>query len=141
MITHSRWVVEPQVLVKTADGLELRVFKIEAAHIQVLRKSALVVGLGNNGNTALSSPSEQNLCGSLAVLLGNALDSLVVEKKRHVLCHAEFDKRLRTERGVGSDGNVVRLAHLDQSLLGEIWVVFDLEGGGEDASIAEDIED
>jgi len=93
-------VVEAETSVETADGLNLILSKIEAADVEVLGKTVLVVGLGDNGNTTLSGPSEQDLASRLVVLFGNLLDSLVVEEERGVVCslHLQLDKGSGTER-------------------------------------------
>jgi hypothetical protein len=92
-------VVEAETSVEGTDGLNLVLGKVEAADIKVLGKTVLVVGLGNNGNTTLGGPSEQDLAGRLAVLVGNLLDSLVVEEERGVVCslHLQLNKGSRAE--------------------------------------------
>lgn len=92
-------VVEAEASVESADGLDLILSKVEAADVKVLSKTVLVVGLGDNGNTTLSSPSQQDLTSRLVVLVGNLLDDLVVEEKRGVVCslHLQFDEGSGTE--------------------------------------------
>lgn len=65
----------------------------------------------------------------------------MVEEERGVLgaLQVELDEAQRSKGGVCGDGNAVLLGVLDQLLLGEVWVVFDLEGGRADASIAEHV--
>lgn len=92
-------VVEAETSVKAADGLNLVLSKIEAADVEVLGETVLVVGLGDNGNTTLGGPSEQDLASRLVVLVGDLLDNLVVEEKRGVVCslHLQLDKGSRAE--------------------------------------------
>ena len=141
MITHVRRVVEPQVAVKSGDGLDLVGAEVEAADVKVLRKTVLVVALGDDGNATLGGPSEENLGGGLAVLVGNGLDALDLEESLGVLGQTELDERLGSERRVGGDGDVERLAELDEGLLCQVRVVLDLEGGGDGLGVAQEVKD
>jgi hypothetical protein len=140
--TYIGRVVEPQSLVQAADLLDLILLQVEAAHVQVLRKTALVVALGDNGNTALSGPAQQDLRRALAVSVGDGLHDLVVKQHGGVLCllHVELDERQRAERAVGGHGDVALLAELEEGLLGEVGVVLDLESLGELLCVAEQVE-
>lgn len=77
------------------------------------------------------------------MLVGDALDSLMVEEKGGILggLHVELDKGLRAEGGVGGDGDAALLGELDERLLGEVWVVLDLEGSWVDLGVAEEVKD
>lgn len=77
------------------------------------------------------------------MLAGNSLDDVVVEQEWGVLCllHVELEEGLWAERRVRGDGNVLGLAELDESFLGEVRVVLNLQSGGEDAGVAEEIQD
>ena len=57
------------------------------------------------------------------------------------LFHIEFAKGLRAEGGVGCYGYAFGLGVLDEAGLGEVGVVFDLEGGGFCFGVAEEIHD
>jgi hypothetical protein len=141
--TYVGRVVEAQPLVQAADLLNLILLQVEAADVQVLRKTALVVALGDNSNAALSGPAQQDLRRALAVGVGNSLDHLVVEQHGGVLCllHVELNERQRAERTVGSHGNVALLAELEERLLGEVRVVLDLESLRELLGVAEQVEE
>lgn len=93
-------VVEAETSVESADGLDLVLSKIEAADVKVLSKAVLVVGLGDDGDTTLSGPSQQDLTSRLVVLVGNLLDDLVVEEKRGVVCSLH----LQLNKGSGTEG-------------------------------------
>ena len=53
--------------------------------------------------------------------------------------HVEFDEGLRAEGGVGGDGDAFGLGEVQQALLREVGVVFDLEGGGASFGVAEEV--
>lgn len=57
------------------------------------------------------------------------------------LFHVEFAEGLRAEGGVGCYGYALFLSVLDKAGLGEVGVVFDLEGGGFYFGVAEEIHD
>jgi hypothetical protein len=140
--TYVGRVVEAQSLVQAADLLDLILLQVEAAHVQVLRKTALVVALGDDSDAALGGPAQQHLRRALAVSIGNGLHDLVVEQHRGVFCllHVELDERQRAERAVGGHGDVTLLAELEERLLGEVGVVLDLESLRELLGVAEEVE-
>jgi hypothetical protein len=117
--------------------------QVEAADVQVLCKTALVVALGDNGDAALGGPAQQNLRRALAVGVGNGLHDLVVEQHGSVLCllHVELDERQWAERAVCGHGDVTLLAELEERLLGEVGVVLDLESLRELLGVAEEVEE
>ena len=57
------------------------------------------------------------------------------------LFHVEFAEGLRAEGGVGCYGYAFALGVFDETFLGEVGVVFDLEGGGFYFGVAEEIHD
>lgn len=91
--------VELEVLVKSRNLLNLGLLHIPASNLEVLLKTVLVVGLGDDSNTTLSGPSEEDLCGSLVVLLGETSDYLVLKEERGVLgdLHAGLNEGRGTE--------------------------------------------
>jgi len=91
--------VELEVLVKSRDLLNLGLLHIPASDLEVLLETVLVVGLGDDSNSTLSGPSEEDLCRGLVVLLGEASDHLVLKEERGVLgdLHASLDEGRRTE--------------------------------------------
>jgi hypothetical protein len=99
IVTYVGRSVELEVLVQLRDLLDLIVLQVEASDIQVLRQAVRRVRLRNDGDTTLCAPPEQNLCGSLAVCLGDLLDDRVVEEQRGVSgdLHVALDEGLRTE--------------------------------------------
>jgi len=141
--TYVGRVVEPQALVQSADLLNLILLEVEAADIEVLCKTRLVVALGNDSNAALGRPAKEDLRRALSVSVGNALDDVVVEEHGGVLrlLHVELDERERAERAVGSHGDVALLAELEERLLSEVWVVLDLESLRNLLCVAEQVEE
>lgn len=77
------------------------------------------------------------------MLVGNGLDGGVVEEEGSVFgsLHAELEERLRAKRRVCRHGDALVLRELDESFLAEVWVVFDLQSGGLDGGVAEEIHD
>ena len=57
------------------------------------------------------------------------------------LFHVELAEGLRAEGGVGCYGDAFALGVLDEAFLGEVGVVFDLEGGGFYFGVAEEVHD
>ena len=142
ILTYVGWVVEAQTSVKSRNRLDLVIGEVEIADIQVRGQSGLVVGLWNDSDLALSSPSQEYLSWGLAVLVGDLLDGFVLEQKRGVLgtLHIELVVGNGTEGGVGGHCNAVLLNKIDKRLLREVWVVLDLKSGGVDLCIAEEVQ-
>jgi hypothetical protein len=82
--TYVGWGIELQVLVEVRDLSNLRLAHVKASDVQVLLQTVLRVALGDNGQTALCRPPQQDLCGCLAVLLGDLLDDGVIEQERSI---------------------------------------------------------
>lgn len=139
--TYVLGVVEAQVLVQSADGLELALVQVKVGDLEVLSQTGRVVALGDDSDVTLSGPAQEDLSGRTVVLGGNAGDGGVLEQLGGVLgvLHLQLDEAERTEGGVGSDGDALLLGVVDQGLLGEVRVVLDLESGGADASVAEEV--
>lgn len=115
----------------------------EARDFQILLQPALVVALRDDGDIPLGGPPQENLRGCLAVLIGDALHSWVVEEQGRVLglLHIELVVRLGAERTVGGDGHALPLCELDKTLLAEVGVVLDLQSGRCDFGVTEEVED
>lgn len=127
-------IIESQSPIQSRNALKLILSQIKTQHIQVLRQSPRVVRLGNDRDSSLRSPAEEDLSRGLAVLVSQALDGLVVEEQVYALGAVgedalELDEALGAEGGVGGDGDVVLLGEGDELGLDEVGVVFDLEGG------------
>ena len=75
--------------------------------------------------------------------IGDGLHDLVVKQHGGVLglLHVELDERQRAERAVGGHGDVALLAELEERLLGQVGVVFDLESLRELLGVAEQVEE
>lgn len=139
--TYVEGVVEAQVLVQGADRVNLTSLQVKVGDLQVLSQTSGVVALGDNSDVTLSSPAQQNLSRGALVLGSESSDDSVVEQEGGILglLDLELDEAERTEGGVCGDGEALLLGVVDKGLLGEVRVVLDLEGGGADASIAEEI--
>ncbi len=53
--------------------------------------------------------------------------------------HVEFEEGLGSERRVGCDDYALALGEFNETVLGEVGVMFDLEGRGRDFGVAEEI--
>lgn len=75
------------------------------------------------------------------MLLRNALDNIVLKQRRGVLrmLKAQLKETQRTKRRVRCDSKSLLLRIVDQPGLGEIGVVLDLESGGTDTRIPQQI--
>ena len=137
----SNRVIESQALVQRADGLQLTLVQVETSDLQVLRQTGGVVALRDDSNPALGGPAEQHLSRGLAILLGEARNGVVLEQRRGIdsILHFQLKEAQRSERRVRSDSDALLLGILDQTGLGKIGVVFNLEGSGTDARIPEEV--
>lgn len=54
----------PQSIVQITDLFDFGFREIKGVTLQVFNKPAVVVGLGNDGDTTLSRPSKEHLCNS-----------------------------------------------------------------------------
>lgn len=90
--THVRRLVEASLAVKRADLVNVGLFEVEADAVQVLGQDLLAAGLGNDGQAALRSPSEQDLRIGLSVLLGDVRDGGLLEERNKVggVLHVEL---------------------------------------------------
>lgn len=111
-------------------------------HVQVLGQTVRVVALRNDGDISLGGPPEQDLGGGFALLVGNALDGRVVEEGRGILglLQTEFDEGLRAKGRVGCHGDALLLGKFDEVWLGQVGMMFDLQGGRNDLGVAEKID-
>ena len=136
-------VVEPQALIQPANAVHLALVEIPTGNVQVLRQPPLIVALRDDGHVPLRGPTQQHLRGRLPVPAGNLLDGGVVHEQRRVLgaLHVEFEEGLRTEGRVGRDGYAVALCESDETFLGQVGVVFDLEGCGGHLGVAQEVHD
>lgn len=141
--TYSSRVVESQVLVQRADGLDLSGLQVPGSDIQVLRQAVWVVALGDDSDVALRGPAQQHLGRGLAMLLSNGLDSGVLEQERGLLSvlQLQLKEAQRAEGGVSSHGNAFLLDVVDQTSLGQVGVVLNLESGRADARVAQQVHD
>lgn len=73
----------------------------------------------------------------------NLLDDGVVKQKRRVggNLHVALEEALGAKRRVGGDLDVVLAGELDEVRLNVVRVVFDLEGGGLDFGVGEEVEE
>lgn len=78
---------------------------------------------------------------TLSLLRGDAGDGIVLEQALRALVCVDLHVSLGTEGRVCRNRNAENLAELDEGLLGEVGVDFDLEHLRLDTRIAEDIVD
>lgn len=84
--TYVRRAVEAQILVHSTNRVNLLLAQIKAAAVKILSQTSRVIALGDDSHTTLGGPSEQDLRGSLGMLVRNALDRLVLEEQRGIVC-------------------------------------------------------
>lgn len=58
---HARGIVEPQALVKAADSLNILLWNGKVAVVEIAGNTPSVVRLGNNSDSTLRCPAEQDL--------------------------------------------------------------------------------
>lgn len=135
--------VESEANVQSGNGLDLLLGQVERGGLEVLLESLDAVGLGDDDDVALCAPSEQDLAGGDAVLLGGSLDGVDLEQRLDLLGLGvvQLNERGRAKGGVAGDGNVVLLSHGDELGLGEVRVVLDLEDGRGDLGVRQQIVD
>lgn len=140
--TYVCGVIESEVSVKSADRLQLLLCKVELSNVQVLLQTLLVVALGDDSNSSLGAPSQEDLSRGLVVLLSESSDGGVLEEDRGVLglLPVELNEGLWAEGRVCGNGNTLGLSQLDESGLDEVWVVLDLESGWADLGVSEEIQ-
>lgn len=78
--------------------------------------------LGDDGNTPLGGPAEEDLCGSLGVLLRDLRDNRAVEKglRSQSSGVVELEEGLRPETRISHDANLEEVAEGDHGRLGEV---------------------
>jgi len=76
-----------------------------------------MVGFGYDGDTALSSPSEEDLCRSLLLPRGDLRDRIMLKQSTGILIHTQFDETGRPETAVRGDGDSERFAKFDERFL------------------------
>lgn len=125
-------IVEAEVSVELVDSLNILIIELEVEVGHVLGQVLGAITLGDDSNTALGRPAEEDLRSGHAVLLSNGVDGLVVEEKLNTLetVHTlDLLEALGTEGGVGSDLDTLALSPLNELALSKVGVVLDLEGG------------
>ncbi|CRK36460.1 hypothetical protein BN1708_007059 [Verticillium longisporum] len=137
---HTR-VIKPQPPIQTRNGLELRGLEVKPAAVEVLPHPLGPHRLGNDDDAALRAPPQQHLGGRPAVPRSDGLDEGHVHERRHGggARVAELEERLRAKGRVGRDGDA-RLARRGHELrLREVGVVLDLQDGGRDARVGQQV--
>lgn len=132
-------VVQAEVEVQAVDLLHLLGRELEAGDLEVAEQAVMVVRLGDDSQTLLNSPAEEDLSRGLLGLLRDGGDDIVREKAGNTVVGTELEVALRAERRVSGDGDAELLAESNEFLLGEVGVELDLVDGGLDASVAEDV--
>lgn len=130
-------VVESQALVQRRNRLNLLRRQVPVGAVQVLLEPLGIVGLGNDNNVPLGGPAKEHLRRCLAVGVGGLLDGWVFKQGADVegALVLELEEGLWPKGGIGCHGNIVLLAHLNETRLDEVRVVFDLVDGGLDFGV------
>ena len=71
--------------------------------------------------------------------LSNRCNGIVLQQATNTFRAVKFDVTLGTEGGIGSNGDTELMGLLDKSFLSEVGVDFDLENGGLDSCIAQNV--
>ena len=145
LLAYRDGIIEPQTLVQTTDGLHIVLPQVPRRHIQVLSQPPGVVAFWDHRDIPLSCPPQQNLCGSLLVLLCELLDHGVLKQWRCVFGlvnrHIQLEERLRAKRTVGCDDDSLTLGEIEKPFLSEVGMMFDLESGRFYLGVSEEIQD
>ena len=141
--TYVDGLVELQVEVHLRNAVHVGLVNVEVAAFKVLCHDSRTRGLGNDSKATLGCPSKEDLCGSLVVLLSEALEDFMFHERRgrRGNIHIELDEACRTERGVRSHSNALGLGQTYEFVLLEVGVKFNLEGSRPDLGILEHIID
>ncbi len=134
MQAHISGVIESQLSVQRRDGIQLLLIQIEICNLEILLQPLVIVALGNDGQSSLRCPSQQDLCWGTFVLLGDLGHDRVLEENGGVLrlLPFELDEGLWAEGRVGGYGYAFGFGELEKSGLHKVGVVLDLEGCGAD---------
>lgn len=135
--------VEADAAVEAGDGLDLVLGEVKLERGEVGGHDGGAGGLGDDGQAALGGPAEEDLRGVAAVLGGDALDGVVLDEGLELggVVHVELHERGGAEGAVGRDGDALGLGEVEELLLDEEGVVLDLERGGGDLGVAEEVVD
>lgn len=130
------------ILVQSSDCLHFFLCQLEVKHVDVLSETLRLSALWNSNAIALNSPTEANLSLRLIVFLGSSDDGFAEEagvlSSRHVKLNVTQTSEVRETH----DLQVSVLPRIsEQLLLGEEGVQLDLEDGGLDLGVLEDIVD
>lgn len=137
-LAEDAGVVEAAVLVEAGDGGEL-VGGEDEVEVEVFAEAVGRLGFGDGDGSALHGPADEDLGGGAGVGGGDLFDDGVIEETVGFFGHAEGEVGVGAEGGEGGDGDVLRLGVADEGVLAEVGVEFDLEGGGLDAGVAEEV--
>lgn len=148
-----------EVDVERIDRRDLLGGQLEGGDLEVAQEAVVVVGLGDDGKALLDGPAEEDLSRgckntrqkharasegelirTLLSRLRDRVDHVVLQERGDAVVGAELEVALGAERGVGGDGDAEGLAERHELLLGEVGVELDLERGGLDARVAEEVD-
>ena len=123
--THVSGIVEAHGNIEAVDGVDLLLGEVELDVVQVLSHEDGVSSLGDDDDTLLGRPPEEDLSRSPVVCLGDGVDSLVLEEQRALVrtLPVELTEGEGTEGRVSHNSNLLRLSELDKVLLDEVRVV------------------
>lgn len=112
--TYVSGVVEAEVTVETSDLAELGLGEVEVSALKVLEETLGVIGFGDDSETALSRPSEEDLGGGAIVSRRDLGNEGVFEEGRGILSlvpveldegrGTESERRRNEDNGIVSRG-------------------------------------
>jgi len=139
---HIKRIIKPQPPLQPINLAQLPLTQIPPRDIQILLQPPLIITLRNDRHAPLRRPPQQDLRGALPLLLRDLRDHRALEQKRRVfrLLHIQLEEGLRAEGGIGSDGDVVFVAEMEEVRLAEVRVMFDLQSLRLDPGVAEEVQ-
>lgn len=141
MVTYVGGLVELEVQVHLGNASIVLLVNVKGSAVEVLLHNGRARGLGDDSETLLGGPSEEDLGRGLVVLLGEALEEIMLHEGRDGLgaVHVELDEAGRAEGRVGGDGDALLLGEADELGLLKVGVKLDLEGGRADLGVLEHV--
>lgn len=116
-------VVKTNVLVHISDGLAVFFVKGPRKEIEVGLHTAFVATLRDHGHVAFNGPTQENLACGFTVLVGNCLDTIMLEKWTDgAAAGGEVVKRGRTKGRIGGNVDALLLRPFDETRLLQIRV-------------------
>lgn len=113
------------VSVKAEDDIHLLFRQLEVKHLHVFLNALLFVRLGNDSQVPLDNEPDQNLGRGFMIPCCNLFNLRILQQHRFPWLGPWTIRR--AQGAVCSHGNPFRVTVLDQLLLGQVWMTFNLE--------------